>query len=372
MEEKTKVMGIGRSLFILLAAVLFCGCFVSQEIYAVTAKYASLVSFAAFTALFFSHRNPFRCLFERDMEFLLMAAADLLTLLNLFLIHSNKGAFLTVVNLLMAVYLADKVNFTRRQAMIFSGCMTVFLIPWFAFVKWEYNFNMAGLVFMMLTVMGILFLEFVKEVYAMPYMGWIQILLCATGTLYTILYHSRCAMAGMFLFMIFLTCGKIIQKNRAIKRMIIIMTTAGSIVFTLFYVWLGSLSVEITFLYKSILSGREEIWGELWQALLEKPVTGIGSAYQMKSFFIFEVHNGLFDILAVHGIPVFLLVIFLLVRKMWLCPSGREQTAVVRIAQSGIFAMLFVSFFENFFIVPPYLLLFFFLFTIVAHAGKSP
>lgn len=371
MNKTAKAGEIGKNIFILLTAALFIGCFVSQDIYAPVARYASLVAFSAFSVLLFSHRNPFRCLWERDAEFFLMAAADLLALINLFVIHSNKGAFLTVVNLLLAVYLADKVHFTKKQAKLLSGCGAVFLVPWFASVKWEYNFNMAGLVFMMISILGILFLELEGEEYGLSYVKWVQALLYAAGTLYTVLYHSRCAMAGMLVFGIFLACGKIIQKNAALRRVFIIMATVGSILFTLFYVWLGSLSVDITFLYKSVLSGREEIWSELWQALLRKPVTGIGSSYQMKSFFIFEVHNGLFDILAVHGIPVFLAVIVLLVRKMWTSCADMDGTAVVRIADAGMFAMLFTSFFENFFIVPPYLLVFFFLFTLVSRGRAA-
>lgn len=370
MEGNAKVRETGKNIFIVLTCALFFGCFVSQKIYAAAAQYASLTASAAFLALFFSCRNPFRCFWERDAEFLLMAAADIFTLASLFIIHSNKGALLTVVNLLFAVYLADKVHFTKRQMEILTGCGAVFLIPWFAFVKWEYNFNMAGLVFMMITILGILFLELAGKRHGLSYVKWIQGLLYAAGTLYTILYHSRCAMAGMAVFGIFLLFGRTIQKYKMVRRIFIILATAGSIVFTLFYVWLGSLSVDITFLYKDILSGREKIWSELWQALMEMPVTGIGSSYQMKSFFIFEVHNGLFDILAVHGIPVFLVVIVLLIRKMLLCPDA-EKSPEGRIADAGMFAMLFASFFENFFIVPPYLLVFFFLFTLVLNPRED-
>lgn len=370
MEKKARLGEIGKNSFILLTAALFLGCFVSQGIYAAVARYASLIAFAAFSALFFSHRNPFLCLLEKDVEFLLMAAADLLTLINLFVIRSNKGAFLTVVNLLLAVYLADKVHFSKKQAEALSGCGAVFLIPWFGFVKWEYNFNMAGLVFMLISILGILFLAFVKEEYGFSYLIWIQAMLYAAGTLYTILYHSRCAMVGMLLFGLFLPGGRLFQKYKALRRIFIILATAGSIFFTLFYVWLGSLSVDITFLYKSILSGREEIWSELWQALLAKPVTGIGSSYQMKSFFIFEVHNGLFDILAVHGIPVFLVTLFLLIHKMWKSSPDLEHSEAERIADAGMLAILFVSYFENFFIVPPYLLIFFFFFTLTARTGE--
>lgn len=363
MKDNTKIQKTGISFFIVLWAVLFAGCFLSQDIYAVVARYASLGASAGLAALFFTHVNPAECFCKKNTEFFLMVAADVLTLVNLFVIGSNKGALLTVVNLLLVIYLADKVRFTDRQTQILAGCAAFFLLPWFAFVKWEYNFNMAGLVFLVITILGILFLELLREKCGLFYLKWIQLLLYLTGMLYTILYHSRCAMMGMIAFGVFLFGGKFLQKRKSFRRIIIIAATAGSILFTVFYVWLGTLPVEITFLYKSILSGREEIWAELWQALFKQPFTGIGSSYRMKSFFIFEVHNGLFDILAVHGIVIFFLVLVLLIRKMWMLTENMKGTAVERIAFAGMISMLFTSFFENFFIVPPYLLVFFLLLT---------
>lgn len=371
MRNREKLREAGKWIFVLLWALLFLGCFFRQDIYAVAARYASLVAFAGFCVLFFTHDSLKACFLRRDREFFLMAAADVLALVNLFVIHSNKGALLTVVNLLFVVYLAGRVDFSGRQMEVLTGFATLFLIPWFAFVKWEYNFNMAGLVFMTITILGILFLELLRERTGLLYLRWVAVLLYATGTLYTVLYHARCAMVGMSAFGIFLAGGKLLQKYKPLHRVLIIAATAGSIAFTIFYVWLGSRSFDLTFLYKSILSGREEIWKELWQALFSQPITGIGSSYEMKSFFIFEVHNGLFDILAVHGIPVFLVVIGLLVKRLWSFSAIPQRTPAGRVALAGMFAILFTSFFENFFIVPPYLLVFFVLLTGIRTAGKA-
>ena len=125
-------------------------------------------------------------------------------------------------------------------------------------------------------------------------------------------------------------------------------------------------------------SGRQEIWTELWQAFSRSPVTGIGSGYELKSFEIFEVHNGMFDILTVHGTVVFVLVVVMLWRacnRVYINLVACSRSAVsgssedgssesngtislhkrtARIAVASAFAMMFTSYFENYFTVPPY------------------
>ena len=79
---------------------------------------------------------------------------------------------------------------------------------------------------------------------------------------------------------------------------------------------------------------------------------------------MFEVHNGLFDILVVHGILVFCCVLYLLLKRLSECLLGFSVCSrddmwynYRRICVAAVFAILFTSFFENFFINSPYMLL---------------
>jgi O-antigen ligase len=313
--------------------------------------------------LLFAYVNPFAQLRNRDVELIGITIAAVIAMLNLIVIESNKGAFLTAVNLLLVIYLSDKVSFSEKEKMILSGCGAAFLGIWFCDVKWDYNFNMVGLVFMVIGILSLLFLEILREKFELGYLIYVEIMLYVTITLYTILYHSRCAMVGLLLFGLFVIAGKKIGTSKVFFRCLTLLATVGSILFTVLYVYLGSISFNLKFLYKDLLSGREDIWRDLWEVFLKSPVTGIGSSYKMRNFFIFEVHNGLFDILVVHGILVFIVALLFLLKRLFQFQTRFVNTNQMCITMAGFFAMLFTSFFENYFIVSPYLMVFFVLLT---------
>ena len=360
---KKSKMHYANLIFISIFILSFLCCFLSQNLYENTTRYASLIAFISLIILLFAYVNPFVQLKNKDVELIGITIAAIIAMLNLMIIESNKGAFLTAANLLLVIYLSDKVSFSEKEKMVLSGCGAAFLGFWFSDVKWDYNFNMVGLVFMVIGILALLFLEMIREKFELGYLLYIEILLYFTITLYTILYHSRCAMVGLLLFGVFVILGKAIGKSKICFRCFALLATAGSILFTIFYVYLGTLSLNLKFLYKDLLSGREDIWKELWEVFLRSPITGIGSSYKMKSFFIFEVHNGLFDILVVHGILVFLVILLFLLKRLFQYQSRFKNTNQMCISMAGFFAMLFTSFFENYFIVSPYLMVFFVLLT---------
>ena len=78
-----------------------------------------------------------------------------------------------------------------------------------------------------------------------------------------------------------------------------------------------------------------------------------------------EVHNGLLDILIIHGTVCFCLVIYFLWRRLRGIREVASQNKLAKTAMAGIFSMLVASFFENYFIVAPYSMIFFYLFLII-------
>ncbi|MCR4656447.1 MAG: O-antigen ligase family protein [Lachnospiraceae bacterium] len=189
-------------------------------------------------------------------------------------------------------------------------------------------------------------------------------------------YRSRCALVGLVVFLVLLLIPKGIWKNKVIYGILVFSGTAGSILFSAFYVWLGVMKEELTLrlFYKDIISGREEIWAELWEEYLKKPFTGIGSSYVMKLEWmegLFEVHSGLLDILIVHGLVVFIIVCMFLVFRLFGIREIIAQSYAARSAMAGIFAMLFTAFMENYIIVAPFSLMFLCLFAYINHIGTE-
>ncbi len=78
-----------------------------------------------------------------------------------------------------------------------------------------------------------------------------------------------------------------------------------------------------------------------------------------------EVHNGLLDILIIHGLAVFIAACCFLLYRLFGIRKIAAADPVAKCAMAGIMTMLLTSFLENYVIVPPFSLLFLFLFAII-------
>ena len=345
--------------------------FIVQKFYGITTKFATLIIFAVLIILAFM-QGCFKQMTKKDM---MEAAAAGLTMViaaaNLVIIKSGKGAFFVPADLALMLFLVPRISFSEGLKRYVTGVGASLMIWWYAYVHWEYGFNMAGLIYMIFMLMGEIFLEYIKNDLELDYLKYVQWALIFVTFLLEICYHARSAAVCVIIYAIVCILLPKIAGNKFLYGGLVGISTLGSIAFTVIYSAMGKLGIDVTILYKKLLSGREDIWAELWQELLKHPITGIGSSYTLKSFFIFEVHNGLFDILSVHGIPVFLLVTLLLIKRLWeLRTTGFAFRPECTLAVAGIYTFLFASFFENGFIVPPYSVIFLTLF-IIAEDGVS-
>ncbi len=354
-----------NKLFLVIFTIEILGCFLVQDVNLVAARFTSLLSFfaLAFIAakqLYVRYRHEqasLTGLLLTDREMMVAAAGSVIALLNLFLIGSNKGAFLTAADVLIMCFVARSFTLNEKERFYLTGLCSALLLWWYCTVRWYFNFNMTGIIFMLTAFMSMLLMEMLKKRYdGLSYLSFVQMIQYIVATLLCLLYHARCVLLGMLVFAVLYFLLPYISKSRLLGGLLVFSVTAGSLLFTLFYMFLDKTGVSITFLYKDILSGRQDIWSELWEAFLSQPLTGIGSSYHLRSFFIFEVHNGLFDILAVHGGLVFVCVMYLLCKRLYEALVSFDGTVYSRICLCAVFVVLFISFFENFFINSPYLL----------------
>ena len=358
-------------IFLVILTLQTLGMFLYDEIHSVIAPLTSLMTFGCFGCmlierLYRAYKNKDKAAFGTGWhELWIVVAGSVVALINLFAIGSNKGAFLTAADLLLMCLLVREFSLSAKQKFYVCALYCALLIWWYCTVRWYFNFNMTGFVFMLTAVFSILLMEVVKKKHAgFEWLSFIQVIQFIVAFLLCLLYHSRCVMAGGLAFGMLYLLIPYIASKRVLREILILGATVGSIIFTMLYILLDKLDLNVTFLYKDILSGRQDIWKELWEAFLQSPITGIGSSYVMKSFFMFEVHNGLFDILVVHGILVFCCVLYLLLKRLSECLLGFSVCSrddmwynYRRICVAAVFAILFTSFFENFFINSPYMLL---------------
>ncbi len=394
---------------------IFCGLFIyliatsfiNHDIYAFTVRYDSLLIFIVLGVLALPHlAGDIR---NKDADLIMALAAVFFSVLFVLITHSGYGAALIPSDLALISYVSKRIRLSEGSVLCvtFAGACPVIL--WYSHVRWSYNFNMAGFAFMLMAYFGMILIEAAgntgasgkdsegdgrpKTVY-IKYKFFIEGVIFVTAFILSMLYHSRTAMFGMVMFLVVYLLWGIIAGRKWLRRLVFLLATVGSVAFTAVYIRLASSAGNIRVLYKDVFSGREAIWRELWGAFLASPLTGIGSAYELKSFEIFEVHNGMFDILVVHGIIVFTLVTVLMYRmfeRVYIAgDDGRTEEdlglhkiaddkikgyglhktrSIRRLAMAAAFSMMFTSFFENYFTVPPYSL--FFMTFILISAGES-
>ena len=357
------------ALFIYLVAASF----VNQDIYAFTVRYDSLLIFIVLFILVLPHLKE--DIKNKDADLIMAFATAALSVLFVLITRSGYGAALIPSDLALICYASKRLKLTDNSVLCLSFAGACPVILWYSHVRWSYNFNMAGFAFMLMAYFGMILVEEAGDRCEIKYRGFIKAVIFITAFILSMLYHSRTAMFGMAVFFIVYMLYGVISANKWLYRILFILATVGAVAFTAVYIMLASNAGNITLLYKDVFSGREAIWRELWGALLNSPVTGIGSAYELKSFEIFEVHDGMFDILTVHGIPVFALVTVLMYRMFERVrhhiakphtASGSTTQATglpkacqtYRIALSAAFSMMFTSYFENYFTVPPYSIFF--------------
>ena len=321
----------------------------------------------------------------KDPAFLLMAGADIIALLNLLLIGSDKGAILTVADFLLILYLANKIKLSQKQVIICMIYIGFFFVYWTVDVKGYfkgYNTNFGGLVL----ISGFFFAVYACEwlrMYVVQEKGkrngkWLILLTVwffAWGYNIIAWYRSRCALLGLIMFMILILIPLKVWKNKVFYLLVTLFTTVGAVLFSLLYVWLGVMkdTFRVQIFYKDIISGREEIWSELWEAFIKQPVTGIGSSYEMKLDWLggmFEVHNGLLDILIVHGVAVFAVTIVFIIKRFLELHETACSSHLGKCAMAGVFAMMMPAFMENYIIVPPFSLIFLILISFVSASRK--
>lgn len=343
--------------------------FVNQNVYAFTVRYASLIIFAVLGIIVLPYLKG--DIAEKDTDLLLAILTMILSLFFAVLSHSGFGAVFIPSDLALICYATKHLTLTDRSLTYlgFAGACPVIL--WYSHVRWSYNFNMAGFAFMLMAFFAMILTGSIK--YPLKHRKFIRTIIFLTAFILSMLYHSRTAMFGMIMFIIVYLFFDAFMGNRRLYYGLFVAATAGAVVFTWIYIRLADAAGDMRILYKDVFSGRQAIWTELWEAFSHSPLTGIGSGYELKSFGIFEVHNGMFDILTVHGMVVFCLVFSMLWRtfgRAYAMEKDKTPDRTRRIAISAAFAMMFTSFFENFFTVPPYNI-FFMTFLMMACTAKE-
>lgn len=339
------------------------------EWYSDLAPFGTLVCLPALGAAFLTYVDIKDAI--RDKDFWIMIAGDVIALANLFIIGSNKGAFLTIADFLLVLYLADKIRIPKKLFYYILAITGFFFFYWTIDVKGYfkgYNTNYGGLVLITGFIFAMIGFECLRRYFVKKGNIWMArfMIVWDIGMLilgYKIIawYRARCAFLALIVFVLLVIIPGKLWNIKWLYVLLSLGTTIGAAAFSFMYMGLGSLREKLTvnLFYKEAVSGRDEIWRELWGAFLKKPITGIGSSYEMHIDWLegmFEAHSGMLDILFVHGILVFAIAVVMLLKRLFQLRSGAISSTRGRFIMAGTMAMLCAGFLENYYIVPPFLL----------------
>lgn len=310
----------------------------------------------------------------KDPVFYLCIFTALFALFNILKIGSGKGCLLVVLDMLLILYLANKVSFTVIQKYIFLGYIAFFFFYWTIDVKGYfkgYNTNYGGLILISGFACLMIITEIAKEKIRSLNKKWAMILAYVAEFVFIVIgysiiswYRSRTALMGYIILLLLKYLPLKFVTNKIMYCLFTMLGTIGGVIVPFVYIFLANFlnKLNVQLFYKDLVSGRELLWSELISAFLKTPITGIGSSYVVKTDFMngmLEVHNGMLDILIVHGVVVFIPICLMLTKRLLDKRNFASDMNMNKIVFASIICMLVTSFFENFIIVQPFSLIIF-------------
>ena len=379
-KEDMTVRDVCNTVLLLCLFVFYSLTFFVPRFYGLTEKYVGLFVFAVLFIMAAVNVDPVKKLKERDADFIALVLLIVLTAVNILIVKSGYGCFFVMADFALIWYLSGEIVFKRWQFVLLGILYVIMLIYWFFGVyTWMFadyesfamNTNTAATftVFSMLCAF-----VFFDHLYEHHKIAGLLITIAIVKCFQIGLYHrSRGAFIMLIAFLVlrFLVPKKL-WEHKGFYYAVCVIATFGSLAFVAFYIWLGTMGVNfrMPFFYKNVFSGREAIWLEFWNLFIRKPFTGIGTNVTITSFFEFNVHNAMYNILVIHGLVVFALMMFLMYRKWGKVRKGICDSAVVRCALTAVFAVCIESFFDVDLIWANYTLNVFFLLLVMNSKGS--
>ncbi len=330
--------------------------FFVPKFYGMTEKYVGLFVFVILAAMCAVNINPLLKIRSKDRYFMALCLLAVTAFVNILIVDSGFGCYFVMINFALIWYLSAEIKFAKWQFYLFGGLYTAMLVYWFFGVyTWMFadyssfamNTNTAATFTIFSMLCAFVFFDALAEKYRI---AELLIVIALVKCFQISLYHrSRGAFVMLTVFFVlrFLVPRRLWEKKGFLAA-VAALATLGSFVFVAVYILVGmsGANFRMPFFYKNVFSGREAIWLEFWQLFSKKPLTGIGTNVTITSFFEFNVHNAMYNILVIHGVIVLALMLFIMYGRWSACRNGIAQRRVACCALAAVFAVCFESYFD--------------------------
>lgn len=300
--------------------------FLYPPFYVLTDKWFGMMVFASEGILLLNSFDPIEAIKKKDKDFFFLIFILMLIAINLIVVKSGFGAYFTAANFVLIFYASNKLKFSKLEIQIMSGTYLAMLLFWLIVLYPSYfgsydasfalNTNGAATFTVYTFFCAFVLMEDLFQKY--KFMGVLIVIMFVRIIRLDLWHRARGAFIILTLFMLFYyLLPRKIWKSEKIITCLALLATVGSLMFVLIYtsVGLSGFNVFIPVFYKNIFSGRENIWYEFFTYFIRKPITGIGTNVEIKSFVEFNVHNAMYDILVVHGIVVFAGALYFVIKR---------------------------------------------------------
>lgn len=310
--------------------------------YSIATSYSLIVLFGIFCVWFVLSIG--KTLTEDRYSFIFIFIALIISLVNFMISQSSLGSILIEINILIFLLIARVSRFSEKNIIKYSSIFFMIYIYIIIFADKRLNTNSIGL----LVVNTFIYSNFMFEKNKL--FKFIRIVFIIISAIEILNVSSRGALLGLIVFCIL----KFIVPYRVwvkpfVYKFICISLTYGSIVFVLLYtyMWKNGIKFTVPFTNKPLYTGRELIWNELLNAFLESPMSGLGSNFELTTFSNLNIHNSMFNILVIYGLPVFLIVINIMLYYLFKLRVILEKDVLARNAVIGLFSFFIIGFFET-------------------------
>lgn len=170
-----------------------------------------------------------------------------------------------------------------------------------------------------------------------------------------LLSESRMALAAYSFYIILRITPIKILERKSVLLLLILMLTIGSLVYVFVYTYVWWNDVDISLFEdisaektnKHVYSGRQLIWLEVYNLILEYPLLGFGSKFQLQSFSSMNIHNSILAMIGIYGGIIGGLCIYLLIKVTYSLRSFLDDN-IVRNCFCGFCASLLMGFNETY------------------------
>ena len=356
MIKNEKIRDVANTAVMLILFMFYALTFMVPKFYGWTEDYVGVFVFVMLIILALINVNPISEAKSLNVDFLITAALVIITGVNLLIVKSGLGAFFVMADFAAIWYLSDKIKLKKWQMYTMGIAYLLLMLYWFFYAYgWMFkdytayamNTNTASTFTMFSILCLFVLLEMLYEKYKI--VGLFMVIVLVKAFQITLYHRGR----GSFIMLIFFLLFRFIipkkwWEKKGFYRFIVVFSTLGSLLFVAFYVVLGTTGINfrLPFFYKNLFTGREAIWLEFWNLFKAKPLTGIGTNVTIESFFEFNVHNAMYNILVIHGLIVFVLTLVLMFRRFRKYQSTFTKSFVSMSALLAVFAVCIESFFD--------------------------